>query len=110
MSIQLSNRSAVNRYTYHWEIVISSATAGLKNNIKKKAHGLKAQPLKDFNLGSSPSVNRKLLTHILTNPPTHTQTSDLDDYNKFSHRLSLKIRALSSYELNTSINLLFDCN
>ena len=32
------------------------------------------QPLKDFIIGSSPSVNRKLLTHILTNvthPPTH---------------------------------------
>ena len=31
----------------------------------------------------SPSVNKKLLTHILTNVPTHphTQTSYLDDYN-----------------------------
>ena len=37
----------------------------------KKGHGLKAQPLKDFILGSSPNVNRKLLTHILTNVPTH---------------------------------------
>ena len=37
----------------------------------KKANGLKAQPLKDFILGSSPGVNRKLLTHILTNVPTH---------------------------------------
>ena len=37
-----------------------------------------------------PSVIRKLLTHILTNVPTHPQTSDLEDYDKFSHRLSLK--------------------
>ena len=38
-------------------------------------------------LCSSPSVNRKLLKHILTNVPTHlphTQTSELDDYNKLS--------------------------
>ena len=40
----------------------------------KKAHGLKSQPLKDFILGRSPSVNRKLLTHILTNVNTHTPT------------------------------------
>ena len=42
-----------------------------------------------------PSVNRKLLTHILINVPTylptHTQTSNLDDYNELSHRLSLKM-------------------
>ena len=41
------------------------------------------------------SMNRKLLTHILTNvpkhPPTQTQTSALDDYNKLSLLLSLKI-------------------
>ena len=43
---------------------------------KKKAHGLKAQPLKDFILGSSPSVNRKLLTHILTNVNTHPATQN----------------------------------
>ena len=40
-----------------------------------------------------PSVNRKLLTHILTNiptnPATHTQTSVLDDYSKLSLWLSL---------------------
>ena len=36
-----------------------------------------------------PSVNRKLLTHILTNVPTHTQASDLDNYNKISLWLSL---------------------
>ena len=43
--------------------------------LNKKAHGLNAQPLKDIILGSSPSVDRKLITHILTNvtnPPTHT--------------------------------------
>ena len=33
----------------------------------KNACGLKPQPLKDFILGRSPSVNRELLTHILTN-------------------------------------------
>ena len=43
-------------------------------NIKnKKAHWLKLSPLKDFILGSSPSVSGKLLTHMLanvnTNPP-----------------------------------------
>ena len=42
----------------------------------------------------SPSVNSKLLTHILTNvatyhPLTHTQTSDLDNYNELSLWLSL---------------------
>ena len=42
----------------------------------KKAHGLKAQPLKDFILGSSPSVNRKMLTHILTNVNTHPATQN----------------------------------
>ena len=41
-----------------------------------------------------PSVNRKLLTHILTNVPTHTQASNLDDYNKLSHRLSLKTHTI----------------
>ena len=41
-----------------------------------KAHGLKAQPLKDFILGSSPSVNRKIVN---THPnkckdlPTHSK-------------------------------------
>ena len=40
-------------------------------NLRKKAHGLNAQPLKDFILGSSPSVNRKLLTH----PNKHTHPS-----------------------------------
>ena len=44
--------------------------------INKKAHGLKTQPLKDFILGSSPSVNRKLLTHILTNVNTHQATQN----------------------------------
>ena len=40
-----------------------------------------------------PSVNRKLLTHILTYIPTnpHTQTSHLDNYSKISLQLSLKI-------------------
>ena len=33
-------------------------------SVNKKAHGLKAQPLKDVFLGCNPSVNRKLLTHI----------------------------------------------
>ena len=42
----------------------------------KKAHGLKAQPLKDFILGSSSNVNRKLLTHILTNVNTHPPTKN----------------------------------
>ena len=43
------------------------------NNNKKqeKACGLKAQPLEYVVLGSNPSVNRKLLTHILTNTPIH---------------------------------------
>ena len=37
------------------------------------------------------SVNRKLLTHILTNVTTHPpQTSELDAYNKLSLWLSLK--------------------
>ena len=35
-----------------------------------------------------PSVNRKLLTHILTNVPTHTQTSNLDNCNNPLHCLS----------------------
>ena len=39
--------------------------------VNKKAHELKAQPLKDFILGSSLSVNRKSLTHTLTNVNTH---------------------------------------
>ena len=51
----------------------------------------------------SPSVNSKLLTHILTNvpsyQPTHMQTSDLDDYNKFSLWLSLKINIVASMYL-----------
>ena len=34
-------------------------------SLNKEVLGLKAQPLKDFILGSSPSVNRKLLTLIL---------------------------------------------
>ena len=41
----------------------------------------------------SPSVNKKLLTHILTNIPTthtHIKTSKLDDYNKLSLLLSLR--------------------
>ena len=50
----------------------------MDTNKNKKAHGLKDQPLKDVILGSSPSVNRKLLPHILINVPTHTQTSELD--------------------------------
>ena len=37
----------------------------------KKARGLEVQLLKDVILGSSPSVKRKLLTHILTNIPTY---------------------------------------
>ena len=57
---------------------------------KKKPVGLKFSPLKDVILGSSPSVNRKLLTHILTNVLTHTQTSELGNYNKLSLWLSLK--------------------
>ena len=44
--------------------------------LNEKAHGLKAQPLKDFILGSSPSVNRKLFTHILTNVNTHPATQN----------------------------------
>ena len=58
--------------------------------LNKKACALKAQPLKDIILGSSPSVNRKLLTHILANVPTHPQTCELGDYNKLSLWLSLK--------------------
>ena len=58
---------------------------------------LEAQPFKDFILGGSPSVNRKLLTHILTNvdtnpSPTHTQISELGNYNKLSLWLSIKIQ------------------
>ena len=34
---------------------------------QENGHGLKAHPLKDIILGSNPSVNRKLLAHILTN-------------------------------------------
>ena len=45
--------------------------------INKKAHGLKAQPFKDSILGSSPSVNRKLLTHILTNVNTQPATQNI---------------------------------
>ena len=37
-----------------------------ETKVNKEVHGLKAQPIKDFILGSSPIVNRKLLTHILT--------------------------------------------
>ena len=52
---------------------------------QEKACGLTAQPLKDVILGSGPRVNRKLLTHILTNVPTHPrQTSKLDNYSKLS--------------------------
>ena len=45
-----------------------------------------------------PNVNRKLLAHILTNIPTHphTETSDLDNYNKLRHRLSLKTKTVQS--------------
>ena len=57
---------------------------------QEKARGLKVHPLKDVVLGGTPSVNRKLLTHILTKVPTHTQTSELDDSNKLSLWLSLK--------------------
>ena len=67
------------------KISIYRKTSTLKDNYKqtqcccialsnKKAHGLKAQPLKDFILGSTPSVNRKLLTHILTNVNTYPAT------------------------------------
>ena len=45
-----------------------------KKNRTKKARGLKAQPLKDIILGSSPSENRELLTHIITNVLTHPPT------------------------------------
>ena len=38
------------------------------------AHGLKVQPLKFVILGGSPSVNTKLLSHILTNAPLHPPT------------------------------------
>ena len=38
----------------------------------------------------SPTVNRILLPHILTNVPTHTQTSNLDGYNKLSQMDELK--------------------
>ena len=51
---------------------------GLKLSITLKSLDLLAissQPLKDINLGSRPSVNRKLLTHILTNVPTHRHPS-----------------------------------
>ena len=44
--------------------------------LNKKSHGLKAQPLKDFILGSSPSVNRKLLRNILTNVNIHPPTQN----------------------------------
>ena len=64
-------------------LVVTVETAKLWQFAKdnKKAHWLKAQPLKDFILGRSPSVNRKLLTHILkmypqpTHPPTHRHLS-----------------------------------
>ena len=46
----------------------------LKALLNKKAHVLKAQPHKHFILGSSPNVNSKLLTHILTNEHTHPTT------------------------------------
>ena len=48
----------------------------MMRGINKKVHGLKAQPLKDFILGSSPSVNRELLTHIVTNVNTHPATQN----------------------------------
>ena len=38
--------------------------------------GLKLSPLKIF-LGSSPSMNRKLLTYILTNVNTHPPTQNI---------------------------------
>ena len=38
---------------------------------KKKPMGLKLSPLKTSSLAAVPSVNRKLLTYILTNVPTH---------------------------------------
>ena len=37
---------------YHRKVKLEDA------NINKKAYGLKAQPIKDFILGSSPSVNK----------------------------------------------------
>ena len=66
--------------------------------LARKPMGLKTQPLKDFILGSSPNVNRKLLTHpnkcthTPTHPPAHTQTSELGKYNKLNLWLSLKIQ------------------
>ena len=50
-----------------------SIRLSLKN--KKKSVGSKLSPIKMFVLGSSPSVNRKLLTHILTNVSTHIYLS-----------------------------------
>ena len=45
----------------------------LKRN-EKKPVGLKLSPIKDILLDSSLSVNRKLITHILTNIPIHPAT------------------------------------
>ena len=50
----------------------------------KRTHWLKAQTFKDVILGSSPSVNRKLLTHILTNIPNHPPHM-VRGFTKFHH-------------------------
>ena len=61
------------QWLYIYSITCNKYTAMYTN---KKALGLKAQPLKGFILGRSPSGNRKWLKHILPNVNIHPPTQN----------------------------------
>ena len=78
--------------SYGWALKTKDVLLNTKDGLLKTEDGL--LKIEDILLKTKdgPPKKKKLLTHILPNvntyPPTHTQTSDLDDYY---HRLSLKI-------------------
>ena len=94
-------------------ILLNADNVQYIGKLNKKAHGLNDQPLKDFILGSSPNVNRKLLTHIITNVHTHPPT-----YGWAQLKRNLKSRRLvncnntffcrGQWELLVQINLIPD--
>ena len=62
----------------------------IKNVLLKTKDGLLKTEDMLLKTEDGPSVNGQLLTHILTNVPTHKQTFDMDACHKLSLWLSLR--------------------
>ena len=61
---------------------------------QEKARGLKAQPLQEIFFRQRSKCEQKIAnTHPNKSTHPHTQTSELDDYNKLSLWLSLKMES-----------------